>query len=231
MVSDPDKQTDSLEMAPVTTVPEATSSFAGFSSAAAAPTAGAASAVETEDSKSWARQFANQCDQLWGKMKDRFQKKSIATTDPQPDDIYKKLWFRTSLGHQVFDCGDCVHMSGTKHNPVNEKQIQKMVLAAINRKDPPWETIYMWDHKGRPDPAMGVHVQNVINKMREQGMIPADCRIKCSTEYPCAHLKDFNKYLRSLFAQAANPLGQTAPGARAGLHAHERAGLHGAAPA
>lgn len=227
MVSDPDQQANSQSSGPSASATEAASAFAGFSTAAATPVPDE-SAAETATSKSWARQFKDSCDKLWDQMKDRLQKRStsFATTDPQVDDIYKKFWFRSHLGQQVFDCGHCISMAATKDKPLTRAQIEQMVLSGINRKDPPWETIYMWNHKGQPDPARGQMVQQVINDMRQAGKIPADHPIHVSTSYPCAHMKDFNKHLRSLFAQASDPNGTQTPKARAGIHAHERAGLH-----
>lgn len=226
MVSDPNNQADNTTAAPAA---DAGVAMAGFASAAADSVAAGESVAETADNKSWARQLKDSCDKLWTKMGERLNaRKSLATGD-EGSDLYKKLWWRKGLGDQVYDCGDCLHLSGTKEKPVTDQQIARMVQAAISRKDPPWETIYMWNHKGKPDPAMGQRVQNVIDAMRQQGMIPAECRIHAVTSlagYPCDNIKGFNKYLKSLFAQAAQNGAQANPEARAGIHAHQRAGLH-----
>ena len=222
MVSDPDKQTDNAGASGA----EALSAVAGFSSAVAASQKTDDSAADTDGSKSWARQFSSHCESLWDKMRDRLQKKSYATGEPaQGSYPYEKTWFRTSLGHQVCDCGNGIHMSGTKNHPVTKKQIEIMVMAAINRKDPPWETIYMFNHKDQPDLGMAGAVQGVINEMRAKGKIPPTCRISCcadASQYP-QNGKEFDRMLRNLFAAKAQP---DHAGEKPGIHAHQRPGIH-----
>jgi|GEM_PF-3170046 hypothetical protein len=229
MVSDPDQQANGQNYGPDAAEPAAPSVLAGFS-ATAAPAPSDESVAESSGSKAWARRFQDSCDQLWTQMKDRFQKRNTytATTDPEVADVYKKFWFRSALGHQVYDCGDCLRMAATKEKPLTQKQIEQMVMSAITRKDPPWETMYIWDPQGKPDLKRAAMVQSVINDMRTAGKIPADNPIHVSMTYPCAHMKDFNKFLRSMFADAASNPNAAAPQARAGIHAHERGGFHAA---
>lgn len=225
MVSDPDNQNVS-EGAPVQ---EAPMTLAGFSTAA--QQVSEESVAERETRKSLARQLADYCASLWNHMKKPGATKSIAaSTGLDGFNPYEKFWFRSSLGHQVWDCGNCIQMSGNTKQPVTQKQIERMVLAAINRKDPPWETIYMYNHKGLPDLQMAQMVQHVIGDMRMKGKIPSDCKISCcvdASKYPPS-LKDFHKMLKNLFRQAANP-DQAAE--KPGFTAQQRPGFLGAAPA
>ncbi len=226
MVSDPDKKTDNADASK----PEALSAAAGFSSAAEDSPNPEDSVAETDERKSWARQFAAHCESLWENMKERLQKKSYTSyamgTSAEGTFPYEKTWFRTSLGHQVFDCGNCIHMSGTKNDPVSKKQIERMVKGAISRKDPPWETIYMFDcKKDEPDLRMAGFVQGVINEMRAKGKIPPTCPISCctdATQYPRSG-KDFDRMLRDLFANKAQP---DSASEQPGFHAHQRPGFH-----
>lgn len=77
--------------------------------------------------------------------------------------------------------------------------------AANNRKDPPWETLYMFDHKGKPDLVMAGRVQGVILQMRASGYIPPDCKIHCCVDraqYP-SNIKSFHTSLTDTHREAA----------------------------
>ena len=224
MVSDPDKQTDSAD-APK---PEALSAAAGFASAASERAE--ESVAEDEHRKSYWRQFADYCAELRDRMKSGSGKKAYAAGAPAEGAFpYETTWMRNNLGHQVCDCGNCIHMSATRNEPVTKKQIECMVMAAINRKDPPWATIYMYNHKDKPDLQMAMAVQNVINEMRAKGKIPASCPIMSCTDasqYPSTG-KEFDRMLRDLFGRKAQP--ENTNSERPGFHAaRQRSGFNAA---
>lgn len=189
----------------------------------------AASAQEVQGSTAeneqpaYLREFADMCERLWKKL-GKQEHRSLAVDGralEQDDNPYKAFWFRKCCGDQVYDCGNCIHLSGTNKEPVTDLQIVRMVEAANNRKDPPWETLYMFNHKGKPDLEMAHRVQSVIDKMREAGRIPPDCRISCCTdpaEYP-KNIRNFGALLADAFKSAAQDDKAPAPtNSRAGFH-------------
>lgn len=200
-MSDPDSKspniiTSALDVPPMT---------AGFSSAAAAP----APAPEIEESegkkearKSLIRQLSEHCADMLASMRSGATRRFHAQGAPDFENPYKKLWFSVGLGPRgcgVCDCGNCITLAGTVKRPVTDAQIAVMVKAALERKDPPWETIYMFNHKGKPDLVMAQRVQNVINQMGVGHRISACVD---PSRYPASE-KDFDKMLRDMFRRAS----------------------------
>ncbi len=192
---------------------------AGFKTAASARSSGSTAEQEIP---SYLREFKELCEGLWRKL-DKKEQEDTHVADKSgldsADDPYKAFWWRKALGDQVYDCGDCMKLSGTKKNPVTDLQIARMVAAAHNRKDPPWETLYLFDKKGKPDLAMAQRVQGVINNMRASGMIPADCKIAACLnpdEYPSS-MKRFSNFLSDRMNEAAHPQQQAPATLHAGL--------------
>lgn len=194
-------------------------SVAGFRTAASAQASGSTAEQETP---SYLREFKDLCEGLWDKLRQK-DKEETHVIDKNgldnAEDPYKAFWWRKGLGDQVYDFGDRVTMSGNRKAPVTDKQIMRMVAAAHNRKDPPWETLYCFDKKGKPDLAMAARVENVIAGMRAQGMIPADCKIHAclnKDEYP-GNIKKFSNFLSDKLNEAANPAAQAPVAPQAGL--------------
>lgn len=221
MVSDPNNNADDTNAS----ASEASPMVAGFASAAAPK---AAPAVEDDIiTPAAAGQFANYMKELRAKMSGEQpadKKNSYATGGEKYP--YEKLWFSVGLGHQVCDCGNSLHLSATRQRPITRKQIECMVTAAMERKN--WETIYMYQdgNRGKPDIQTAQVVQSVIDDMRAKGKIPADSKISCCTD-PARYPKtanDFDKMLRSLFAQAVNS-DAAAPDERPGFKVRERPGF------
>lgn len=171
----------------------------GFRTAASSQGQGS---VAEGDQPSYLREFAKMCEDLWSKLA-KNERRSVAVDEKSlkqnndANDPYKAFWFRKGLGDQVYDCGNRFHLSGTNKEPVTDKQIMRMVSAANNRKDPPWETLYMFDHKGKPDLAMAGRVQGVILQMRAAGHIPPDCKIHCCVD-PALYPKNIKGMYTSL---------------------------------
>lgn len=193
----------------------------GFRTAASAREQGS---VAESDQPSYLREFARMCEDLWDKLA-KNERRSVAVDqkslkqDNDAQDPYKAFWFRKGLGDQVYDCGNRFHLSGTNKEPVTDKQIMRMVSAANNRKDPPWETLYMFDHKGKPDLVMAGRVQGVILQMRASGQIPPDCKIHCCVD-PAAYPKNIKGLYASLtdaHREAAAPDAPAAAAPRAGF--------------
>lgn len=198
-MSDPDKQ--GLDV--VATAVPAQPMTAGFASVAAAPApAPEESDTKKEARKSLARQLSEHCASMLASMRGGATRRFHAQGDPDFDNPYKKLWFSQSLGPRgcgVADCGDCITLAGSVKRPVTDAQIAVMVKAALERKDPPWETIYMFNQKGKPDLVMAQRVQNVINQMGVGHRISACVD---PTKYPASE-KDFDKMLRDMFRRAS----------------------------
>ncbi len=180
----------------------------GFRTAASSQGQGS---VAEGDQPSYLREFAKMCEDLWDKLA-KNERRSVAVDanalkqNQEANDPNKAFWFRRGLGDQVYDCGNRFHLSGTNKEPVTDKQIMRMVSAANNRKDPPWETLYMFDHKGRPDLEMAGRVQGVILQMRAAGQIPPepDCKIHCCvdpSQYP-SNIKGLHSSLADTFREA-----------------------------
>jgi hypothetical protein len=173
-----------------------------------------------QENPSYLRELAAMCEELWNKLRRKEQQQESHITDKSSldqdkfEDPYKAFWWRRGLGDQVYDCGDRVVMSGTRNKPVTDIQIMRMVAAAQNRKDPPWETLYAFDKKGKPDLAMAHRVQGVINTMRAQGMIPPECKIAACLnpdDYPSG-IKKFSNFLSDkMNAAARDQQGPAAP--------------------
>ena len=221
MVSDPDNKSEPSGAA---SSEAAHALFAGFSSAAHETSD--ASVEENEKRKSVRQQFTDYINEWRARRKAGPEVGALAVGSLDP---YKQTWFRHGLGDQVFDCGNCIQMAATKDKPVTRKQVERMVLSAINRKDPPWETIYMFDSKGKPDLKMANDVQQVINAMRAEGKIAADCKISCCTDaalYPPS-LKDLQKMIRDMFNTRSQP---EDAGSKPGFTGNARPGFRGAVP-
>lgn len=183
----------------------------------AASTQGQGSVAEG-DQPSYLREFAKMCEDLWAKLA-KGERRSVAVdenalkSDQLAQDPNKAFWWRRSLGDQVYDCGNRFHLSGTNKEPVTDKQIMRMVTAANNRKDPPWETLYMFDHKGKPDLVMAGRVEGVILQMRAAGKIPPDCKIHCCVDpaqYP-SNIKNLHMSLTDTHRDAAQTKPATPP--------------------
>ncbi len=188
----------------------------GFRTAAASQGDGQGSAAEG-DQPSHLREFAKMCEDLWAKLA-KNERRSVAVDEnalkqnQDQQDPNKAFWWRRGLGDQVYDCGNRFHLSGTNKEPVTDKQIMRMVSAANNRKDPPWETLYMFDHKGKPDLVMAGRVQGVILQMRASGHIPPDCKIHCCvdpSQYP-SNIKNMHLSLTNTHREAAQKKPTTA---------------------
>lgn len=193
----------------------------GFRTAASSQAQGS---VAEGDQPSYLREFAKMCEDLWAKL-GKNERRSVAVDEKslKPDadaqDPYKAFWFRKGLGDQVYDCGNRFHLSGTNKEPVTDKQIMRMICAANNRKEPAWETLYMFDHKGKPDLVMAGRVQGVILQMRAAGRIPPDCKIHCCvdpSQYP-SNIKNMFTSLTDTHRNAAQKK-PAAASARAGFH-------------
>ncbi|MCM2343077.1 MAG: hypothetical protein NDJ24_00790 [Alphaproteobacteria bacterium] len=202
-MSDPDKQGLDMQAAAVTAPPMT----AGFASAAA-PAEPEESETKQEARKSLMRQLSEHCASMLASMRGGTTRRFHAQGDADFDNPYKKLWFSQGLGPRgcgVADCGNCITLAGTVKRPVTDAQIAVMVKAALERKDPPWETIYMFNHKGKPDLVMAQRVQNVINQMGVGHRISACVD---PTKYPASE-KDFDKMLRDMFRRASNGEGES----------------------
>ena len=188
----------------------------GFRTAASSQAQGS---VAEGEQPSYLRELSKMCEDLWAKLA-KNERRSVAVDgnalkqDKTAQDPNKDFWFRKGVGDQVYDCGSRFHLSGTNKQPVTNKQIERMVTAANNRKDPPWETLYMFDHKGKPDLAMAVRVQEVIENMRKAGRIPPDCKIHCCvdpSQYP-SNIKGLYTSLTDTHRNAAQKKPSVAPG-------------------
>lgn len=180
---------------------------AGFKTAVSVP----AENTAEQDTPSYIRDFKKICQDLRDKLRKKGSEDThvIDQSTLNAGDPYKAFWWARGLGDQVYDYGDRVTLAGTKQEPVTDKQIMRMVAAAHNRKDPPWEKLYCFDKKGKPDLAMAARVQGVIHQMRASGMIPADCKIEACLnpdEYP-SNIKKFSNFLSDQLNQAAQPDG------------------------
>ncbi|MFN3826664.1 MAG: hypothetical protein ACK4NR_03460 [Micavibrio sp.] len=189
---------------------------AGFASVAQASTETVEeSAGKAEARKSLARQLSEFCSEKLKAMKDgattRFVAKGSVDDFENP---YKKFWFSTALGpggSGVADRGDCISMAGTRKRPVTDAQLAVMVKAALEKKSPPWETIYMFNHRGKPDLVMAQRVQNVINQMGVGHRISACVD---PSRYPSS-ASGFDRMLRDMFSNAANGQQDQRPGFKA----------------
>ena len=220
MVSDPNNNVDELN-APDKVAPPM---FAGFASAAAPKPAPEPEEIMTPESASVFADFMKELRAKMAAENSADKKTSYAMGGEKYP--YEKLWFAVGLGHQVCDCGNSIHLSATRKKPITRAQVECMVMAAIERKG--WETIYMYQdgNRGKTDIQTAQAVQSVINDMRAKGKIPADCKISCCTD-PSAYpktAKDFDKMLRSLFAQSGSP--DETPAGRPGFKTPTRPGLH-----
>lgn len=187
---------------------------AGFASVSKSDDVEPETSAKAEARKSIIAQLAAYCGEKFKTMREGTTNRFFAkgSADEDFNNPYKKFWFSTALGPSgcgVSDCGNCISLAGTVKRPVSDKQLAIMVQAALNRKSPPWETIYMFNHRGKPDLGMAQRVQNVINQMGVGHRISACVD---PNAYP-ASASDFDRMLRDMFRKAATgQTGQERPG-------------------
>jgi hypothetical protein len=225
MVSDPNQSAAGYTSDELVAGRRDTSALAyGFTTASAVP------AAETEEEiaerASLSSRLSAFCRDMWRRMRAGSDRQGHTVVgDPDMFSPYKKAWWSTRVDSHVYDCGNGFRMEGTVRNPVDRRQIESMVRAALNKKDPPMDMLYIYDHNGRRDLKMAAAVQSVIMEMGLTG------RINCCTDPNNKHyaptLRAFDRvhpYLKNVFNNNAE--GQKAPG----FHASRNVGF-GAAPA